>query len=152
MFKDIFLFELKYRFSRPATWIYFALLLIVPLLLIGFGNTPASEKVYHNSPIVIANLLLAWSDDLFLETALALTPHDAAAFRTEIRTMRCDVTAGQYLDIFESVAWRNVDLRDARRLRDFPRDCVLAAAGPDQENVHACNLGLDPCFRPPSRI
>ncbi|MFV8227108.1 hypothetical protein, partial [Christiangramia aquimixticola] len=58
MFKDIFLFELKYRFSRPATWIYFALLLIVPLLLIGFGNTPASEKVYHNSPIVIANLLV----------------------------------------------------------------------------------------------
>lgn len=58
MFKDIFLFELKYRFSRPATWIYFALLTIVPLLLIGFGNTPASEKVYHNSPIVIANLLV----------------------------------------------------------------------------------------------
>ncbi|MBC6367740.1 M1 family aminopeptidase [Algoriphagus sp. AK58] len=55
MFKDIFLFELKYRFSRPATYIYFALLLIVPLLLFGFGNTPASEKVYHNSPIVIAN-------------------------------------------------------------------------------------------------
>lgn len=58
MFKDVFLFELKYRFSRPATWIYFALLLVVPLLLIGFGNTPASEKVYHNSPIVIANLML----------------------------------------------------------------------------------------------
>jgi ABC-2 type transport system permease protein len=58
MFKDIFIFELKYRFSRPATWIYFALLTIVPLLLIGFGNTPASEKVFHNSPIVIANLLV----------------------------------------------------------------------------------------------
>ncbi|NVK50125.1 MAG: hypothetical protein HWE09_10170, partial [Cyclobacteriaceae bacterium] len=58
MFKDIFLFELKYRFSRPATWIYFLLLLVVATLLIGFGNTPASEKVYHNAPIVIANLLL----------------------------------------------------------------------------------------------
>ncbi|MCS5490620.1 ABC transporter permease/M1 family aminopeptidase [Algoriphagus limi] len=58
MFKDIFLFELKYRFSRPATWIYFFLLLLVALLLIGFGNTPASEKVFHNAPIVIANLLL----------------------------------------------------------------------------------------------
>lgn len=63
--------------------------------------------------ILLGDLLLAWSDDLFLETALALTPHDAAAFRTEIRTMRCDVTAGQYLDIFESVAWRNVDEADA---------------------------------------
>jgi ABC-2 type transport system permease protein len=58
MFKDIFLFELKYRFSRPATYIYFGLLLIVPLLLFGFGNTPASEKVYHNAPIVIANFLV----------------------------------------------------------------------------------------------
>ncbi|GMQ27996.1 ABC transporter permease/M1 family aminopeptidase [Algoriphagus confluentis] len=59
MFKDIFLFELKYRLSRPATWIYLALLVVVPMLLIGFGNTPAgSEKVYHNSPIVIANLLV----------------------------------------------------------------------------------------------
>ncbi|NVJ86841.1 MAG: hypothetical protein HWE15_11085 [Algoriphagus sp.] len=58
MFKDIFLFELKYRFGRPATWIYFLLLLVVATLLIGFGNTPASEKVYHNAPIVIANLLL----------------------------------------------------------------------------------------------
>ncbi|WP_268035595.1 ABC transporter permease/M1 family aminopeptidase [Algoriphagus sp. PAP.12] len=58
MFKDIFVFELKYRFGRPATWIYFFLLVTVGLLLIGFGNTPASEKVYHNAPIVIANILL----------------------------------------------------------------------------------------------
>jgi ABC-2 type transport system permease protein len=34
------------------------LLLVISLLLIGFGNTPASEKVFHNSPIVIANLQL----------------------------------------------------------------------------------------------
>lgn len=58
MFKDIFIFELKYRFSRPATYIYFAMLFVVAMLLIGFGNTPASEKVYHNAPIVIANLQL----------------------------------------------------------------------------------------------
>lgn len=58
MFKDIFVFELKYRFGRPATWIYFFLLLVTALLLIGFGSTPASEKVFHNAPIVIANLLL----------------------------------------------------------------------------------------------
>src|SRR5690606_18770150 len=58
MFLDIFIFELRYRFSRPATYIYFALLLVVAALLIGFGNTPASEKVYHNAPIVIANLQL----------------------------------------------------------------------------------------------
>lgn len=58
MFLDIFIFELKYRFSRPATYIYFGMLFLVAMLLIGFGNTPASEKVYHNAPIVIANLQL----------------------------------------------------------------------------------------------
>lgn len=58
MFLDIFIFELRYRFSRPATYIYFGLLLVVAMLLIGFGNTPASEKVFHNAPIVIANLQL----------------------------------------------------------------------------------------------
>lgn len=58
MFLDIFIFELRYRFTRPATYIYFAMLFLVATLLIGFGNTPASEKVYHNSPIVIANLQL----------------------------------------------------------------------------------------------
>jgi ABC-type transport system involved in multi-copper enzyme maturation permease subunit len=34
------------------------MLMVVPMLLVGFGNTPASEKVFHNAPIVIANLLL----------------------------------------------------------------------------------------------
>lgn len=58
MFLDIFIFELRYRFSRPATYIYFGLLLVAAMLLIGFGNTPASEKVFHNAPIVIANLQL----------------------------------------------------------------------------------------------
>ncbi len=61
MFKDIFLFELKYRFSRPATYIYFALLVIVPLILFGTGNTPASEKVFHNSPVVVGEFLLLTS-------------------------------------------------------------------------------------------
>ncbi|WP_026947108.1 ABC transporter permease/M1 family aminopeptidase [Algoriphagus marincola] len=57
MFKHVFVFEIKYRFSRPGTWVYFFILFIVPFLLFGFGNTPASEKVYHNSPINIANFL-----------------------------------------------------------------------------------------------
>lgn len=58
MFKEIFLFELKYRFSRPATYLYFLLLFLVPVLIFGFGNTPASEKVYHNSPVVIADFMV----------------------------------------------------------------------------------------------
>jgi ABC-type transport system involved in multi-copper enzyme maturation permease subunit len=58
MFWNIFLFELKYRFRRPATYIYFTLLLLVALMLVASGSTPASEKVYHNAPLLIANLQL----------------------------------------------------------------------------------------------
>ncbi|GMQ31703.1 ABC transporter permease/M1 family aminopeptidase [Algoriphagus confluentis] len=58
MFKEIFLFELKYRFTRPATYLYFLLLFITPLLIFGFGNTPASEKVFHNSPVIIGDFMV----------------------------------------------------------------------------------------------
>ncbi|MGL1888295.1 MAG: M1 family aminopeptidase [Reichenbachiella sp.] len=55
---DIFIFELRYRFTRPATYMYFGLLLLVSLLLFASGSTPATEKVYHNAPMAIANLML----------------------------------------------------------------------------------------------
>ena len=61
MFWNIFTFELKYRFARPATYIYFALFAFVALLLIASGSTPASEKVYHNAPVVIAELYVLFS-------------------------------------------------------------------------------------------
>ncbi|TRX51395.1 hypothetical protein FNH22_24195 [Fulvivirga sp. M361] len=61
MFLNIFIFELRYRFARPATYIYFALLAFVALLLIASGNSPASEKVFHNAPVVIAELYLLFS-------------------------------------------------------------------------------------------
>ena len=58
MFLDILIFELRYRFKRPATYAYFFLLVLVGTLLIGTGSTPASEKVYHNAPVIIAELQL----------------------------------------------------------------------------------------------
>ncbi|MEM1407567.1 MAG: M1 family aminopeptidase [Bacteroidota bacterium] len=61
MFWNIFTFELKYRFRRPATYIYFTLFAFVALLLIASGSTPASEKVYHNAPVVIAELYVLFS-------------------------------------------------------------------------------------------
>lgn len=57
MFKEIFLFEIKYRFSRPATWAYFGILIIFGLIVSIGGNGPASEKVFVNSPIAIATML-----------------------------------------------------------------------------------------------
>jgi ABC-2 type transport system permease protein len=55
-FWNIFKFEIRYRFSRPATYAYFGMLFAIAFLLFGGGFTPASEKVYHNSPYVIASL------------------------------------------------------------------------------------------------
>ena len=57
MFKEIFLFEIKYRFKRPATWAYFGILVIFGLIVSIGGNGPASEKVFVNSPVAIATVL-----------------------------------------------------------------------------------------------
>jgi ABC-2 type transport system permease protein len=57
MFKEIFLFEIKYRLKRPATWAYFGILLIFGLIFSIGGNGPASEKVFVNSPVAIATML-----------------------------------------------------------------------------------------------
>ncbi len=57
MFKEIFLFEIKYRLGRPATWAYFGILVIFGLFVSIGGNGPASEKVFVNSPVAIATML-----------------------------------------------------------------------------------------------
>jgi ABC-type transport system involved in multi-copper enzyme maturation permease subunit len=57
MFKEIFLFEIKYRLKRPATWAYFGILMLFGLIVSIGGNGPASEKVFVNSPIAIATML-----------------------------------------------------------------------------------------------
>ena len=57
MFKEIFLFEIKYRLKRPATWAYFGILIIFGLIVSIGGNGPASEKVFVNSPVAIATML-----------------------------------------------------------------------------------------------
>ena len=57
MFKEIFLFEIKYRLKRPATWAYFGILMLFGLIMAIGGNGPASEKVFVNSPIAIATML-----------------------------------------------------------------------------------------------
>ncbi|MFD2248434.1 ABC transporter permease/M1 family aminopeptidase [Pontibacter ruber] len=72
MFKEIFLFELKYRMKRPATYIYFGILFLMAfmaMLAIGgaFGagviiGDASGGKVYANSPYQINWIvtLLSW--------------------------------------------------------------------------------------------
>ncbi|MEL7147080.1 MAG: ABC transporter permease, partial [Bacteroidota bacterium] len=61
MFKEIFLFELKYRLKRPGTWAYFGILLLFGLIVAIGGNGPASEKVFVNAPKAIATMLITVS-------------------------------------------------------------------------------------------
>ncbi len=61
MFKEIFLFEIRYRLRRPATWAYFGILMIFGLFIAIGGNGPASEKVFVNSPVAIATMLAVLS-------------------------------------------------------------------------------------------
>ena len=53
--KEIFLFELKYRFRRPATYIYIFLMFIIPLLLSVFEKSNTAQ--YTNSPNAIIGVL-----------------------------------------------------------------------------------------------
>ncbi|MFH1004660.1 MAG: ABC transporter permease [Bacteroidota bacterium] len=65
MFTEIFLFELKYRITRPATWIYFGIFFIISFLAINamgglFGNVviiSTGGKMNANSPSNI-NMLI----------------------------------------------------------------------------------------------
>ena len=66
--------------------------------------------------VLLGDLLVAWSDDLFEESLALLPPAAARAARAEYARMRRDVTMGQYLDIAEESAWSTAgDDPDARR-------------------------------------
>jgi geranylgeranyl diphosphate synthase type I len=59
--------------------------------------------------VLFGDLLLGWSDELILDSLLSLTaPGAARSARTEFNRMRTEVTAGQYLDVLEELAWPGV--------------------------------------------
>ena len=62
-----------------------------------------------NSALLMGDLLLSLSDSVFDEALALLEPGRARIVRQEFHAMRLDVTAGQYLDIHEEMAWPNVD-------------------------------------------
>jgi geranylgeranyl diphosphate synthase type I len=59
------------------------------------------------SALLVGDLLLAWSDELF-ENGAAMVGHPdaAAAARAQFALMRTEVTVGQYLDMLEEASWR----------------------------------------------
>jgi geranylgeranyl diphosphate synthase type I len=59
--------------------------------------------------ILLGDLLLVWSDELFAESLDQLSDRDnARAARAEFNRMRTEVTAGQYLDIVAEASWPHV--------------------------------------------
>lgn len=61
-----------------------------------------------SAALLLGDLLLGWSDEIFDSALRSLTgPAASAAGRAEFNRMRTEVTVGQYLDIVEENAWRN---------------------------------------------
>ncbi len=64
------------------------------------------ELYGQSSALLLGDLLLGWSDELFDRGTGLLAARDAAlAGRAEFNRMRTEVTAGQYLDILEEHSW-----------------------------------------------
>ena len=60
----------------------------------------------QSSALLLGDLLLGWSDELFSDGLQKLSNLEARiAARTEFNLMRTEVTVGQYLDILEESAW-----------------------------------------------
>lgn len=60
----------------------------------------------ESSALLLGDLLLSWSDELFSEGLSRLSDLRARiAARAEFNLMRTEVTVGQYLDILEEKAW-----------------------------------------------
>ncbi|MGT2427277.1 polyprenyl synthetase family protein [Amnibacterium kyonggiense] len=63
----------------------------------------------ESSGVLLGDLLLVWSDELFADSLDRLADRgNARAARAEFNRMRTDVTAGQYLDIVAEASWPHV--------------------------------------------
>jgi geranylgeranyl diphosphate synthase type I len=70
------------------------------------GWSGSGDEFGRSSAILLGDLLLVWSDEIFAEAEWALADRAGAArARDEFNRMRTEVTLGQYLDILEESAW-----------------------------------------------
>jgi geranylgeranyl diphosphate synthase type I len=70
----------------------------------GWAGTAA--RFGRSSALLLGDLLLGWSDELFDSGTRELADrHAALAARAEFTLMRMEVTVGQYLDILEEESW-----------------------------------------------
>ena len=68
--------------------------------------TGSGRQYGDAAALLVGDLLLAWSDELFdAGAALARNQEAAAAARAQFSLMRTEVTVGQYLDMLEETSW-----------------------------------------------
>lgn len=104
----------------------------------------------RSGAILLGDLLVAWSDDLFEEALVAAEPHRAERARAEYGSMRREVTIGQFLDIAEESAYltepderhaaralRVASLKSARYSIQQPLAIGAALAGADASQAAA---------------
>ncbi|AGW41689.1 geranylgeranyl pyrophosphate synthase [Leifsonia xyli subsp. cynodontis DSM 46306] len=70
------------------------------------GWSGSGERFGTGAATLLGDLLLILSDELFEEgIGQTVSPAARRAARAEFNRMRLDVTAGQYLDLFEEIGW-----------------------------------------------
>jgi ABC-2 type transport system permease protein len=98
MFSQIFTFELRYRFNRPATWIYFGVYLLVGFLSVATGWTPASEKVMHNAPWTMAegNIFFSFTMILVCSAVMGVPLYRDIEYNTRNYLFAAPITKSGY--------------------------------------------------------
>jgi geranylgeranyl diphosphate synthase, type I len=95
------------RRGRPAVHKQFA------ARLAAAGNSGAADQFGTGAAILIGDMLLAWTDDLYRSSGFA--PDVLLRAQRPLDAMRTEVAAGQYLDIL-SQARRSTSVADALRV------------------------------------
>lgn len=108
MFLPIFLFELKYRFRRPATWIYFGLFVLMSFLLVtaAGGGFPGSNvtiggnaNVKLNAPHTISTIIsvLSWIGVLVASALMSNSVYRDFEYRTHSLFFTTPISKWGYL-------------------------------------------------------
>ena len=116
--------------------------------LAGWAGDPASFG--RSAAVLLGDLLVAWSDDLFEQGLEDVDAGTAAAARRQYALMRRDVTIGQFLDVAEESAFvtepddrhadralRVASLKSARYSVQQPLLIGAALAGADASQLDA---------------
>lgn len=111
MFRQIFLFELRYRSRRPAFYVYFFTVLLLTAWGFADGDMPSHDKEFLNSPAVLANFSAGLSMFLMLVSATIMgTPlyrdleYDTKEYYLSYPITRAGYFWGRYLGSFFFVA------------------------------------------------